>query len=154
MSKSSYLAYLLIYPVEVKGKKAEQEQPLDSILEEEAEPEETQEPQAPERRHELAGELSFVYNGHEYNQQNTLKTLKARCTEFGISRFGSKQEILRRLSRTVIEAERHHELSAAQKKCQEYALAETFEDQKRPKPEEVAIHNLTHCLMHLGALYV
>ena len=73
-----------------------------------------------------------------------MKTLKALCTEFGISRFGSKQEILRRLSRTVIEAERHHELSTAQKKYQEYALAEPLKDQKRPKPEEVAIHNLTH----------
>ena len=134
----------LIYPVEVKGKKTEQEQQLDSIPEEEAEQEEQQEPQAPEHRHELAGELSFVWNGHEYNQQNTLKTLKALCTEFGISRFGSKQEILRRLSRTVIEAERHHELSTAQKKYQEYALAEPLKDQKRPKPEEVAIHNLTH----------
>ena len=134
----------LIYPVEVKGKKAEQEKQLDSIPEEEAEPEEQQEPQAPEHRHELAGELSFIWNGHEYNQQNTLKTLKALCTEFGISRFGSKQEILRRLSRTVIEAERHHELSAAQKKYQEYALAEPLKDQKRPKPEDVAIHNLTH----------
>ena len=91
----------LIYPVEVKGKKAEQEKQLDSIPEEEAEPEEQQEPQAPEHRHELAGELSFIWNGHEYNQQNTLKTLKALCTEFGISRFGSKHEILRRLSRTV-----------------------------------------------------
>ena len=88
----------------------EQEQQLDSIPEEEAEPEEQQELQAPEHRHELAGEPSFVWNGHEYNQQNTLKTLKALCTEFGISRFGSKQEILRRLSRTVIETERHHEL--------------------------------------------
>ena len=73
-----------------------------------------------------------------------MKTLKALCTEFGISRFGSKQEILRRLSRNIIEAERHHELSTAQKKYQEYALAEPLKDQKRPKPEEVAIHNLTH----------
>ena len=84
-----------------------------------------------------------MYNGREYNQQNTLETLKALCTEFGVSRFGSKQEILRRLSRTVIEAERHHELSTAQKKYLEYAIAEPLEDQKRPKPEEVAIHNLT-----------
>ena len=133
----------LIYPVEVRGKKAQQEQQLESIPEQ-VEPEEVQEPEAPEHRYELAGESSFVHNGHEYNQQNSLKTLKALCTEFGISRFGSKQDILRRLSRTLIEVEMHHELSAAQKKYQEHAIAEPLKDQKRPKPEEVAIHNLTH----------
>ena len=140
--------FQLIYPVEPKAKKQKKKQKqLDTIpeqVEEENEALQESEPEAPEHRYELAGELVFNHNGYEYNQQSSLKTLKGLCTEFGVSKFGSKQGILRRLSRTVMEAERNHELCYHQKRYQEYAIAEPLKDQKMPPPEEVAVHNLTH----------
>ena len=74
------------------------------VSREQEEVEEPEEPeaQAPAHRHELAGELSFTFGGHEYNQQNSLKTLRELCKELGVPKFGSKQEILRRLSRTIM----------------------------------------------------
>ena len=76
-------------------------------------------------------------------QQNTLKTLKALCTEFGISRFGSKQEILRRLSRNIMRLRDTTSLAKLRRSIR-ICPAEPLKDQKRPKPEDVAIHNLTH----------
>ena len=109
---------------------------LDTIPEQE----EVEEPEEPEARHQHIV-MNLQVNS---NQQNSLKTLRELCKELGVPKFGSKQEILRRLSRTIMEAERHMELSTAQKKYQEFAEAELLKEQKQPKPEEVAVHNLTH----------
>ena len=43
-----------------------------------------------------------------------------------------------------MEAERHMELTTSQKKYKEFVAAEPLKEQKQPKPEEVAVHNLTH----------
>ena len=43
-----------------------------------------------------------------------------------------------------MEAERHMKLTTSQKKYKEFVAAEPLKEQKQPKPEEVAVHNLTH----------
>ena len=68
---------------------------LETIPEqEEQQEEETSEAQAPAHQHELAGELSFAFGGHEYNQQSSLKALRELCKELGVPKHGSKQEVL------------------------------------------------------------
>ena len=105
--------FRLVYPVD--GSKAQQqEQRLKTVPENESMEIDEQEPQAPAHRYELHGELTFIYDGHEYNQQNSLKILKEVCTEFGVSKNGSKQDLLRRLSRKIMEDERRLGLNTAQ----------------------------------------
>ena len=45
-----------------------------------------QEPQTPAHRHELQGEHTFAYHGHECNQQNSVKILKDLFLETNILR--------------------------------------------------------------------
>ena len=136
----------LFEPVKPKDRKPKQKvHQLDTIPgQEEQQEEETSEAQAPAHQHELAGELSFTFGGHEYNQQSSLKALRELCRELGVPKHGSKQEVLRRLSRNIMEAERHMELATSQKKYKEFLTAEPLKEQRQPKPEEVAVHNLTH----------
>ena len=86
LSWLGYSKFVLFEPVNPKVRKPKQKvHQLDTIpAQEEVEEPEEQEGQAPAHRHELAGELSFTFGGHEYNQRNSLKTLRelARNSEY------------------------------------------------------------------------
>ena len=146
LSWTGHTKFELFEPVKPKDRKPKQKvHQLDTTPEQEEQQEEaTSEAQAPAHQHELAGELSFTFGGHEYNQQSSLKALRELCRELGVPKHGSKQEVLRRLSRNIMEAERHMELTTSQKKYKEFLTAEPLKEQRQPKPEEVAVHNLTH----------
>lgn len=144
LSWTGHTKFELLEPVRPKARKLKQKVHQVDTIPEQVEPEvqqeqaEGSESQAREHRHELAGELSFTFAGHEYNQQSSLKILKELCRELGVA------DILKRLSKSIMEAERHMELGEGQKKYQEYAIPEPLKGQVMPKPEEVAVHNLTH----------
>ena len=52
-------------------------------------------------RREAEGSLSFIQRGCENSQNSTMKEFRTLCSEFQVSRNGSKRDILRRLSRAV-----------------------------------------------------
>ena len=69
LSWTGHTKFELIEPLKPKDRRPKQKvQQLETIPEQEEQQEEqTSEAQAPAHQHELAGELSFTFGGHEYN---------------------------------------------------------------------------------------
>ena len=93
----------------------EEPEPVAMDLEELEEQQEAQQPEGePPQELEQAYALEFIHEGVQYSQASALRALRQLCREYGLSKNGSKAEILKRLSVAVQESSLRQRVQASQ----------------------------------------
>ena len=110
--------------------------------------EEEQEAQQPEgeppQELEQAYALEFTHEDVQYSQASTLRALRQLCREYGLSKNGSKAEILKRLSVAVQESSLRQRVQASQEQYRDHVEPFQLAAVEKPSQEEIDLHRLTH----------
>ena len=103
---------------EVEAKRLEEQQPEGGPLQE----------------LEQAYALEFIREGVQYFQASALRALRQLCREYGLSKNGSKAEILKRLSVAAQESSLRQRTQASQEQCRDHV--EPFQLAAVEKPSQ------------------
>ena len=110
--------------------------------------EEEQEARQPEgeppQELEQAYALEFIHEGVQYSQASTLRALRQLCREYGVSKTGSKADILKRLSVAVQESSLRQRVQASQEQYRDHVEPFQLAAVEKPSPEEIDLRRLTH----------
>ena len=101
-------------------------------LEEQQEEQQTE--GGPPQELEQAYALEFIREGVQYFQASTLIALRQLCREYGLSKNGSKAEILKRLSVAAQESSLRQRAQASQEQCRDHV--EPFQLAAVEKPSQ------------------
>ena len=90
-------------------------------------------------------ELVVEHEGYIYDENCTLHDLRALCKNFGVRTFGSKKQILKRLSSHMQSEDRKQKVEEMSKKYED-AIEPVLRPRNLPPddPREIELRNLTH----------
>ena len=98
----------------------------------------------PPQKLEQSYALEFIHEGVQYSQASTPRALRQLCREFGLSKNGSKAEILKRLSVAVQESSLRQRVQMSQEQYRDHVEPFQLAAVEKPSQEEIDLHRLTH----------
>ena len=88
--------------------------------------------------------LEFIHEGVQYSQASAVRALRQLCREYGLSKNGSKAEILKRLPVAVQVSSLRQRMQASQEQYRDHVEPFQLAAVERPSQEEIDLHRLTH----------